>query len=97
MSKPDKVLQSIDATFTATVVADDNSGWPCVRMPDSAAFFGTGKAVKVGGTIDGHEYEATMLPVGGATHMLPLRAQLRKLLGTELGDQVTVHLTRRFT
>ncbi|MEX1078333.1 MAG: DUF1905 domain-containing protein [Homoserinimonas sp.] len=88
--------QPIDATFIASVIADANSGWPCVQMPGSAAFFDTGKAVKVAGTVDGHEYEATMLPVGGGTHMMPLRAAFRKILQKDLGDDVTVHLTHRF-
>lgn len=68
MPNTNKTTRPIDATFRANVIADSNSGWPCVQMPDSAEFFGTGKCVKVGGTVDGHDYEATMLPVGGGTH-----------------------------
>jgi len=85
----------LDKTFTATVIPDSNSGWPCVQMPGSAEFFGTGKSVKVAGTVDGHDYEASMLPVGGGVHMMPLRAAFRKTIKKELGDEVTVHLTRR--
>lgn len=92
-----KAAQKIDYTFTATVIADSNSGWPCVQMPGSGEFFGTGKAVKVGGTVDGEPYEASMLPVGGGTHMMPLRAAFRKVIKKGIGDQVTVHLTKRFT
>ncbi|SEH01490.1 protein of unknown function [Nonomuraea solani] len=88
-------MAEIDTTFTTAIVPDSNSGWPCVRMPGSAGFFGTGKAVKVAGTVDGHAYEATMLPVGGGTHMMPLRAPFRKVIGKDVGDEVTVHLTRR--
>lgn len=94
---PNQPSQTLDVTFTATVIADSNSGWPCVQMPDSAEFFGTGKAVKIGGIIDGHPYEATMLPVGGGTHMMPLRAAFRKLLAKSVGDNVIVHLTGRFS
>ncbi|MET9246231.1 DUF1905 domain-containing protein [Nonomuraea sp. NPDC003709] len=89
--------REIDVTFTASIVADSNSGWPCVQMSGSADFFGTGKAVKVAGTVDGHAYEATMLPIGGGTHMMPLRAPFRKIIGKDLGDEVTVHLRRRFS
>jgi len=96
MTNLSRPSHTIDVTFTATVIADSNSGWPCVQMPDSAAFFGTGKAAKVAGTVDGHDYEATMLPVGGGTHMMPLRAPFRKILQKGLGDDVTVHLTHRF-
>lgn len=87
--------QEIDTKFTAEVVPDKNSGWPCVRMPGSAEFFGTGKSVKVSGTVDGHDYEASMLPIGEGMHMMPLRAPFRKTIQKDLGDEVTVHLTRR--
>lgn len=89
--------QTIDVTFTAEVIPDSNSGWPCVQMPDSAEFFGTGKAVKVAGKVDGHAYEASMLPVGGGVHMMPLRAAFRKTLKKDVGDKVTVELTKRIS
>ncbi|TMR89042.1 DUF1905 domain-containing protein [Nonomuraea basaltis] len=97
MADTGRTTREIDATFTASIVPDSNSGWPCVQMPGSADFFGTGKAVKVAGTVDGHAYEATMLPVGGGTHMMPLRAPFRKIIGKGVGDEVTVHLTHRFS
>jgi hypothetical protein len=90
-----KTAQPIDVTFSAEVIADSNSGWLCVQLPGSAQILGTGQSVKVVGTIDGHDYEATMLPVGGGTHMLPLRAGLRKVLNKGLGDEVVVQLTGR--
>lgn len=90
-----KTTQPIDLSFTAEVIADPNSGWLCVQMPNSAELFGTGKSVKVAGTVDGHDYEASMLPVGGGVHMMPLRAPFRKVLKKGLGDEVVVHLTRR--
>jgi len=93
----DKTPQEIDVTFTAEVIPDSNSGWPCVNMPGSAEFFGTGKVVKVVGTVDGHDYEVSMLPIGGGVHMMPLRKPFRKVIRKEIGDQVTVHLTRRIS
>ncbi|MCF2530802.1 DUF1905 domain-containing protein [Yinghuangia soli] len=89
--------QPIDTTFTGAITKDGTSGWACVVMPGSRDFFGTGKAVKIAGTVDGHPFQATMLPVGGGTHMLPLKAALRKTLGKEPGDTVTIRLERRFT
>ncbi len=86
---------ALDMTFSAQIIADNNSGWLCVQMPGSAEVFGTGKAVKVEGTVNGHKYAASMLPVGGGTHMMPIRAALRKTLGKGLGDVVEVHLTAR--
>ncbi|WP_230855193.1 DUF1905 domain-containing protein [Arthrobacter terrae] len=54
MTNPNQIGHDIDVTFEATVIADSNSGWLCVQMPDYAEFFGTGKAVKIGGTVDGY-------------------------------------------
>lgn len=88
-------IGAIDTTFSAEIIADSNSGWLCVQMPGSAEFFGTGKAVKVEGTVDGHPYAASMLPVGDGVHMMPLRAAFRKTIGKGLGDHVEVHLTAR--
>lgn len=88
---------SIDYRFQATIGRDKNSGWACVSMPDSAERFGTGKAIKVTGTIDDHPLETTMLPTGGGTHMLPVKAAVRKAIGKDVGDHVVVHLTKRLT
>ena len=86
---------AIDTSFTGTVVSEKNSGWACVVMPDSGEFFGTRRAVKVTGTVDGHEFAATRMPMGDGTHMVPLKAALRKLLGKGLGDEVSVTLSQR--
>jgi Domain of unknown function (DUF1905) len=85
----------IDTTFTAKMTTENNSGWTCVVMPESGDFFGTRKAVKVAGLIDGHPFQATLLPIGDGTHMVPLNAALRKTIGKTLGDTTTVQLTQR--
>ena len=64
-------------------------------MPASSEFFGTRKPVRVGGSIDGHGFEATLLPMGDGTHMVPLKAALRKRVAKALGDTVTIKLHRR--
>lgn len=86
---------AIDIAFEATITTEKNSGWTCVVMPTSGDFFGTRRAVKVDGTVDGRPFQATLLPIGDGTHMVPLRAPLRKLLGKDIGDNVSVHLERR--
>ena len=89
--------QEVDTTFTAPLTKDqDVGGWTVVVMPDSGTFFGTRKPVKVGGTVDGHPFEATLLPKGDGTHIIPIKAALRKIIGKDQGD-VTIHITRRFT
>ena len=85
----------IDTTFTATITTEPNSGWTCVVMPRSGEFFGTRKAVKVSGLIDGHSFDATLLPIGDGTHMVPLNAALRRTIDKGIGDTATVELRRR--
>ena len=85
----------IDASFAGPIIAKNNSGWFCVVMPDSGDFFGTRRAVKVSREADGVAFEATMMPMGDGTHMVPLKAALRTALGKGLGDEVAVRLTQR--
>jgi hypothetical protein len=85
----------LDKTFTGTIQKDPTSGWTCVVWADSATFFGTRQPVKVSGTVDGHAFETTFMPFGDGTHMLPLKAALRKTLKKDVGDTVEVHLTER--
>lgn len=89
--------EEIDVRLDTIVSKDDNSGWACVSFADSAERFGTGKAIKVTGTVDGHPIEATLLPTGGGTHMMPIKAATRKAIDKGVGDNVTIHLTQRLT
>lgn len=89
----------LDHTFTAPIGVDVKGElWSCVEMPGSAEFFGTKRAVRVDATVDGIELTNVGLMVTGrGGHMLSISAKLRKQLGKEVGDTVTVHLTRRLT
>lgn len=85
----------LDFTFTAPL-EKDGAFDTYLTVPDSQHVLGTGRAVKVAGTLDGHPFEATLMPSGGGPHWLPLRRALRAAIGKDAaGDEVDVHLTAR--
>jgi hypothetical protein len=89
--------QPLDHAFTAAIEKD--GAFPTyVTVAGSSDLLGTGRAVKVSGTIDGHHFDATLMPSGHGPHWLPLRAALCKLTGKHAaGEHVSIHLTQRHT
>lgn len=86
----------LDHVFEVPLRRDETKGaWTFAVLPSSGELLGTRRPVKVSGLVDGHRFDATLLPMGDGSHMVPIRAELRSRIGKGDGELVRVHLDRR--
>jgi len=81
---------NIDKTFQAII--EDRGTWSSVVWPESVAFFGSTRSIKVKGTMDGVPFQTAFLPWGDGTQFLPVSKKLLKAMGKKEGDMITVTL-----
>ncbi len=65
----------IHKTFQAML--EERGNWTVVVWPESVAFFGSSRSIKVTGTVNGVPFQTSFLPWGDGTQFLPISKKLQ--------------------
>ena len=90
------MAKKLNIRISAKLQTDAHKGgWTYIVWDGVGATFGTRQAVKVRGKIDGHPFENAFLPLKGGSHLMGVNAKIRKAIGKDTGDEVSVEILER--
>jgi Domain of unknown function (DUF1905) len=90
-----RVKSAAKKTFRAELQkSPSKGGWTYIIWPRSVESFGTRGLVKVRVKIDGHPVAGSLMARGDGTHMLPVKSQIRQVIGKQAGATVKISLLK---
>jgi hypothetical protein len=80
--------------FSSTIINPEwMPAWAVIVVPGSNEFLGTGKSIRVNGTVNGIPIPAALMPSGQGYHFISLSKAFRKALKKDVGDAVQVSIS----